>query len=139
MFFDNVNYITIVIAGIISMGIGSVWYSPLLFVKRWMKEMNYSPEEMKAKGSKEMAKTYAMGFVLSLVTAYVLSGLLNSLVVVGFDGLFCVAFSMWAGFSMPVALNNVIYGKESCALFAINSGYQLASITAITFFIGIFG
>lgn len=143
MFFENVNLITVVIAGIFSMGLGFLWYSPAMFGSRWMKEMNHTPEELdalkKKNGPKGMTKMYVVGFILALTTAYVISGLLNSTIVVGFSGLFCMAFSMWVAFSMPVALNSVLYGKDSIMLFVINSGYQLAIITLVTFFIGIFG
>lgn len=143
MFFSNINYWTIIISAVASMGLGFLWYSPVLFAKRWMKEMNYNPEELaklkEKNGPTGMVKTYSMGVVVALITAFIFSGLLNSLIITGFGGLLCVAFSMWIGFSMPIALNGVLYGKDSLMLFAINSGYQLVSFIVIAFIVGIFG
>ena len=68
----EVNYFAILVAGVASMAVGFFWYSPMLFGKPWMKMMGYTEESMK-KAQKEMGKTYAISFVLALVTAYVLS------------------------------------------------------------------
>ena len=84
MFFENISYITAIIAAIISMGLGFIWYSPYVFGKIFMKETGMTPEKMeesKESGSQNMAKTYALSTILSVVTALVIAGLLNSLIV----------------------------------------------------------
>ncbi|MBI5134088.1 MAG: DUF1761 domain-containing protein [Candidatus Taylorbacteria bacterium] len=142
MFFENISYITVAIAAIVSVGFGFIWYSPWLFGKRYMKEMGISASEVaeaKAKGGKEMSRMYAMSFALSLATAFVVSSLLGSLIVVSLWGLVLVGFMMWLGFSLPVAANGAIYGKDSLVLFAINSGYQLLSLVLVSVVVGIFG
>jgi FtsH-binding integral membrane protein len=144
MFFQNVSFLTVVIAAIVSIGLGFLWYSPILFGRKWMKEMGYTPETIeehkkKTGGQKGMAKTYAVMALFTLVTAYIVAALLNSLLVTGFAGLILVAVSVWLAFSMPVALNNVLFGKETKSLFAINMGFQLASLVLMALIIGIFG
>ena len=49
------------------------------------------------------------------------------------------AFFVWLGFSMPVAANNAVFGKDSPVLFAINAGYQLVNILLASLIIGIWG
>jgi hypothetical protein len=143
MFFENINYITAVVGAIVAMGLGFVWYSPIMFAKRWMKEMNYTPEgieEMKKRNSNSgMAKTYSISVLFTLVASIVVAALLNSLIVTSFGGLFLFAFLLWLAFSMPVALNSVLFGKDSFMLFVINSGYQLGVIIILALINGIWG
>lgn len=135
MFFENISYLTVVIAAVVGIGVGFLWYSPIAFGKQFMKETGMTAE----KGQKGMGKTYALMTLFTLVTAYVTAALLNSLVIVGFGGLIVLAFLLWLAFSMPVALNHVLFGKDSYTLFAINTGYQLVYMVLMTLIIGIFG
>lgn len=143
MFFENINYITVVIAAIASMGVGFLWYSQAIFGKRWMKEMNHTPESIeelkKTNSAPGMAKTYSIMALFSIVTAVIIAAFINSLVFTGLGGLVVLAFCLWLGFSMPVALNHVLFGKDTVVLFAINSGYQLVALVVSTLIIGIFG
>jgi hypothetical protein len=144
MFFENISYLTVIIAAIVSMGLGFVWYSPVAFFKPWAKQMGYTPEVIEAErqktgGQKGMIKTYLILALFSIVTAFVIAALLNSLIVTGFSQLILVAFLMWLAFSMPVSLNNVLFGKDTIILFAINTGFHLVSLVLSTLIIGIFG
>ncbi len=143
MYFGDLNYVVPFIAAIVSMGLGFLWYSPFVFGKPFMKESGMTQESvdeyMKNGGKEKMAKTYAITFIVSVVTAIVVSALLYSLVIVGIWGYVFVAFSLWLGFSFPVALNHVLFGKDSVTYLAITSGYQFVSIVFTTLIIGIFG
>ena len=143
MFFENINYITVVVSTILAMGLGFVWYSPIMFGKRWMKEMNYTPEvmeELKQKnGSGGMARTYSISTLQTLVASIIVAALLNSLIITSLGGLALFGFLLWLAFSMPVALNNTLFGKDSLPLTAINSGYQLGAILILVLVNGIWG
>lgn len=143
MYFGDLNYIVPVIAAIVSMGLGFVWYSPFVLGKRFMKESGMTQEVMdeymKNGGRQKMAKTYALVFLFSVVTAIILSGLFYSLLVVGLWGYIFAGCLLWLGFSFPVALNHVLFGKDSVALMAITSGYQLVSLIVTSLIVGIFG
>ncbi len=135
----TVNYVTVLIAAVVSMVVGFVWYSPVLFAKPWMKEMGYTASSMKNM-QKKMAPMYALSFVASLLMAYVLY---HSAVMGGYflgtSGLTVglqAAFWSWLGFIMPVQLTDVLFGGKSWKLFFINTGYQLASILAMGFVLG---
>src|SRR3989338_8277783 len=98
----EVDYLAILLAGIVTMVIGFLWYGPL-FSKPWMKEMGV--KDIK-KGQSGMGKTYAVSFVLSLLTAYILTHVMTfsesfygyPLMTTGLTS----ALSMWLGFVMPV-------------------------------------
>jgi hypothetical protein len=143
MFFENINYWTIVISAVVSMALGFVWYSQWLFGKKFMKEMNMTPEKIeemnKGENRPNMAKTYVIMTVMSLITAFVVAGLLNSLIITSLGSLVLFGVLIWLAFNMPVAANHVMFGNDSFALFLINTGYQLVSIVLTALMIGIWG
>ena len=137
----SVNYLAILAAGIASMAIGFLWYSPMVLGKPWMKMMGFTKESMKA-AQKEMGKYYALSFVATLVTAYVLSHII--VLSESFYGRGYVAtglttgFFAWLGFVAPVQMADVIFSvKRSWKLFSINTGYQLTALLAMGIIIGL--
>ncbi|MBI2049455.1 DUF1761 domain-containing protein [Candidatus Roizmanbacteria bacterium] len=135
----QVNYIEVLIAGAISMGLGFFWYSPGVLGKQWMKEKGLNSEKLK-KEQKEMGKLYIFSFVLALITAYVLSHVMNlssnffgyPMIQTGITS----AFWMWLGFVMPVQATTTIFGNKNWKLFGIDTGYQLVSLLAMGVVIG---
>jgi len=143
MFFQNISFVVVIMSAVVAIGLGFLWYSPIMFFKRWAKEMGYTVEyieEQKKKkdGQKNMVKDYILLAVFTMVTSFVIAAILNSLIVTGFGGLILLAILLWLAFSMPVALNSVLFGKDSIVLFSINTGYHLVSIMLMTLIIGIF-
>ncbi|OGE31658.1 hypothetical protein A2631_00735 [Candidatus Daviesbacteria bacterium RIFCSPHIGHO2_01_FULL_44_29] len=138
----NINYIAVLAAAVVSMGVGFLWYSPTLFGKAWMKLMGYTQEDL-AKAKKEMGKLYALSFVATLVMAYVLTHVMilsknfygYSPVTTGLT----TAFWSWLGFVAPVQLADELFGGKRWKLFCLNTGYQLASLLAMGVVIGMIG
>ncbi len=136
----EVNYLAILVAAVASMAAGFLWYGPMLFAKPWMKLMGYTTETMKKEQSK-MGKIYGVSFVLSLLTAYVLTHIMAlsqnffhySPVMTGVTS----AFWAWLGFVMPVQATDILFGGKKLQLFAINTGYQLASLLAMGVVLGL--
>ncbi len=142
----DVNYIAVLVGAIVSMGIGFLWYSPILFAKPWVKLMGMSMEQMKS-SQKQMGKYYALSMVLSLVTAYVLFHALffsqNYFHNAGLTAGLITAFWSWLGFVMPTQATMVIFGgkkidTEAWKLFGINTGYQLVSLLTMGVVLGLF-
>lgn len=141
MFFQGISYITVIVAAALSMGLGFIWYSPYLFGKKWIVEMGSNMDALKEKNQSKtgMFRIYGLSVVTSIITAYILASIFNSIVVVG--GLWpilSVGFFLWLGFMVPVLFAGVLFGNNSYTLFAINAGYQLTSILLMSFVIGIF-
>lgn len=130
----EVNYLTVFLAAVASMVVGFLWYSPILFAKPWMKEMGLTDKHMKDAQSK-MGKMYALSFVFSFVTAYVLYHVVTMgayfTQTSGLNPALQGAFWSWLGFIMPVQATDVLFGGKSWKLFYINTGYQLAALLAM--------
>ena len=128
MHFSNVNLLSVLAAGIATMILGFVWYSPALFAKPWMREMGYDLND-KAK-LKEMQKsagpTYGIAFLAGLVSAFMLGKILSITPIDSALYGMKLGFGVWLGFVATVQLTGALFMKSSMRLFAINTGYQLA-------------
>ena len=69
----EVNLLAVLVAGIVPMFVGALWYGPL-FGKRWLQLMETTAEEIQEKGINPL-KTYGVSFLLALVTAFILAQL----------------------------------------------------------------
>lgn len=137
----TISYLAIVLSGIASMIIGFLWYSKFLFGRPWMRLMGYTDESIKV-AQKSLGKLYGISFLLSLLTAYMLSHVVDfSLYFYGnppiHTGL-STAFCTWLGFVMPVQLTDELFRSKKWKLFFINTSYQLVWLVAAGLIIGLF-
>jgi hypothetical protein len=139
MIFMGVNLWSVLVAAIATMVLGFLWYSPLLFAKPWMLAMGYDPDD-KAK-IKEMqkgaGKNYAVSFLASLVSAFILGKIINAATVDTVLYGMKFGFAVWLGFVTTVQLTAKLFGKESTRLYLINTGYQLVCYLAMGAIIGV--
>ena len=115
--------IATVVAALVNMVIGMLWYSPLLFGKLWMKASGKEEKDMK-KGS-GMGKVYAMAFVGSFIMAFVLSRFIAISSAKTIQDGALVGFWAWLGFIIPVSLSGYLFEGKSRNLTLINGGYYL--------------
>lgn len=106
-----INYWVLFGATLFAFILGAVWYSPLMFGNLWMKIMGgcekYTKEQME-KIQKEMGKFYALQFILTLTTMFVLYA---NILYFGKDKGIYFAFFMWLGYVMPTQVAGVIWGN----------------------------
>jgi len=70
-----INHIAVFVCSILSLVIGGLWYSPLLFAKVWQREAGIS-DEQRAKFNP--AKIFGLTFVLALIISYNLAFFLGT-------------------------------------------------------------
>ena len=120
----DLNYFAVLVAGVIPMVGGAIWYGPL-FGKRWLGLMGVTEEEI-AKDFNPL-KIYGVSFLLALVTAFGLALLLH-----GSSGVLSgvhVALIAVIAFVLPVGYQSVAFEKRKAGLFVLNLGYNLVAIT----------
>ena len=127
----EVNLLAVLVAGIVPMIIGALWYGPI-FGKRWMALMETTPEEIQ-EGFNPL-KTYGVSFVLALVTAYVLAQLVAEVAPAGASPMggsggsamvgVHVALMALIAFVLPVAHQSVTFEKRKAGLAWLNVGYN---------------
>lgn len=131
----TVNYFMVLVAALASFGIGGLWYSPVLFQKRWTRLTKRAESDIPPM----VTATQAMlaEFALSLLTAFVLAHLIVLVDADTFGLALQLGFWLWAGFQAPMLFTNVIFGKHSLELFAINASQRLVAILVMSSILGL--
>ncbi len=119
----TVNYIAVIVAGIVAYAVGAVWHSPVGFGKYWMKLMGFSENNMKNMPL-TAAQAMSIGFVVTLLVAFVLA---HFTVLVGADTwqtALQLGFWLWLGFLAPTLANGWLWEGKSLKLFAFNAAFS---------------
>jgi hypothetical protein len=119
----DINWLAVAVAAAVQMGLGALWYSPLLFARPWMRAVGKTEEELTGGGV-----GYAIAAVAAVVTAVVLAHVVDW---AGADGLLTgllTGLVVWLGFVWPVLTVNTWFGGRSRELWAIDSGYPLVAL-----------
>ena len=112
----NVNLLAVLVAGIVAMIIGSLWYGPL-FGKAWMRLSKMTPKDMDAAKKKGMGKYYFAAFIIALITMYFLAVFLKSFGATTILDSIVISFFVWLGFMATYSLSDVIWGRKPFALY----------------------
>jgi hypothetical protein len=130
--FQNLNWLAIIVAAVSAFALGSLWYSPLMFAKRWMKESGVTEESAK---NANMFRMFGLAFILSLIASFFLAMFIGSGAGAGFGAL----AGFMAGLGWVCTFMGIIYlfERKTMAHFLINSLYSVAALTIMGFIIGI--
>lgn len=131
----KINMVAILIAVVVNFVLGFIWYTPL-FGKVWGKEMGYDPNEQAQKSA--MIKGMLFMLIGNFLFAYVFAHNMAAWTFVpGMDAMgpmqnaMMAAMFTWLGFYLPGQLGATVWEKHSWKLFAINTGYSLASLIVV--------
>jgi hypothetical protein len=129
--FQNLNWLAIIVAAISAFVLGGLWYSPLMFVKRWMKEAGITEDKTK---QTNMIKVFGFAFILSIIASFFLAMFLGPKAGAGFGAL----AGFMAGFGWVFTFMGISYIFESRTLvhFLINAMYSIVSLTIMGLIIG---
>ncbi len=123
----EVNYLAVLVAAILNMVIGALWYSPALFGKSWTALMGLKPEDMQ----KRMAgaqRAYALTFIGSLLMAYALARVIWYAQAHSLTGGVLIGLLAWIGFVATTHGANYLFEGKSFSLFSLNTGYHLVAL-----------
>jgi len=127
--YPEINYLAVIVAGLIPMVIGAIWYGPL-FGKKWMDLMGKSEEELKA--GFNPAKSYGVTFVMAIITAYVMAHVLAAWGdAYGTEGLVAgiqTGFWIWLGFVLTIGWQRVAFENVNMTLWMLNTLYNLVTL-----------
>ena len=131
----EVNTLAVIVAAVVSFFIGMAWYSPLLFVKPWMKELGktFDPKAMPSMAS--MLPQMGISLAAQLVGAYVLAHVAGAFSATGVMGAIQLGVWVWLGFMATNALSPVLWEGRSYKWYAITAGHLLVSTLAMALII----
>lgn len=121
----QVNLVAVLVCSFITFILGALWYSPLLFAKKWVELIGKTSEELK-QGTNPMM--YVMAFILGFMTNFSLAFVINlSKVTIFYDGAL-VGAMCWFGFAGATSYSSqVITAQRPPTIWSIDSGYNLVS------------
>lgn len=125
MEFNDINYLAVLVSGLVSFGLGSVWYT-VLFGKVWKKETGITDEQAASAGKSGMVTTMGGSLILMIAMSFGLAMILAAQVgrmdmMTGMKtGLLAGTFFAAAGMGI-----NYLYQLKSLKLFFIDALYQV--------------
>jgi uncharacterized protein DUF1761 len=126
-----VNWLAVLVAGIVIFMLGGLWYSPILFSKRWIALQNKTEEQMRAEAAAaNMPLMYASAFATGLITAWamalVFAHIANDMQMNAAHGALLGAI-LWLGFAATTSYATALFSGKSRQLWFIDSAYNLVS------------
>ena len=127
-----VNWFAVIAAALSMFVIGGLWYSPILFGKRWQIAANVSDAAMSAG---KPAVIFGLAFVLSLLIAanlaFFVAGVPELGAVIGYS----VAAGLgWAAFGLSVI---ALFERRPFAYHLINGGYLTVAFAVMGLILGL--
>ena len=120
---NGINYLAVLVCGILAMGLGALWYSPMLLGKMWLVAVDKSEEELKQEFNP--VKAYSISFIAQLVIAYVLATIMNSVGATTPQEGIRLAFMTWIGFTATTMTINMLFEGKTFKQFVVDGGYHL--------------
>lgn len=124
--FDYLNWIAIVVAALAYFGLGALWYSKVLFAKRWIADLKLDVNDPNAK--KGMGMMFGGSLFLMFLQCLALAIIAERLGIRGegwMSGLKLGAFTGCCFCATTVGVN-YLYEKKPLSLYLINAGYAIA-------------
>ncbi len=119
-----VRWWALIIGVVIHFIVGMLWYGPF-FGTTWVKLVGLTEQQIREGGK----SAYVGSFITSLITTYILAVFLNLINSQSVTSAIIVVLLVWLGFSAAPALNHNLFEGRPGKLFAINSLYDLITLT----------
>lgn len=131
---QGVNWLGVGAATLAAMAVGSLWYSPLMFMKRWQAELGKTPEQM---GNPMLAVGNSV--VMYAIAAVGLSMVFDWKGVVSIGDALMTAGAIWLVFVGSMELMHDRYNGAAAVFSLINCGNTLVSFLAMGAVIQVLG
>ncbi len=128
-----INHLAVFVCAVLSLVLGGLWWSPLLFQKAWQRETGLSDEQL---SKVNPLKIFGLSFLLAWIISYNLAFFLGNH---GTTWRWGVAAGLLAGVGWVVAQFIIIalFEQRTWKHIAINGGYITLYFAVIGFVLGI--
>ena len=130
------NWIAIVAAVVAAMALGFFWFSPVGFMKQWMRGIEKTPEQVHRKSPVLPLSIMVVMTLISVIGIATLWDWMGRDGIVG--GLIAGAF-LWVFAILPVKLNDVNFEGRPFILFPVSAGFYLLNYLLMGAVIGAIG
>jgi hypothetical protein len=131
MYFPPINWLAVLVSAIVIFMLGGLWYSPVLFAKKWIVLQNKTEEQMRAEAaSANMQLMYASAFVTGLIISWVMAMIFahiaNDMPMNAALGAL-LGLLLWLGFAASTSYATALFSGKSRQLWFIDTAYNLVS------------
>ena len=123
---EGVTWLGVVAGMIGAMAWGSLYYSPVMFMKMWIAEIGKTPEELG-----NPVKALINAAIMNLIAAPGINIVLVMQDVTTVAGAAAIAAFLWVVFCLTTELLHDLYNGASVKLSAINAGNTLGAYVAM--------
>jgi uncharacterized membrane protein len=128
----SVNWFAVVVSTVSAFILGGLWYSPLLFSKRWQKEVNLNDETLQ---KANMPKIFGTAFIFQFIIAINLAFFLADPSITWSTGLlYGTLTGVWIFCGMGTAY---MFAQKSWSLILIDGLYQVIALALMGLILGI--
>lgn len=123
--FDYLNWLAIAVAALAYFSLGALWYSKVLFAKRWIADLKIDVNSPDAK--KGMGMMFGGSLLLMFVQSLAIAIIANRLELIGAGWMSGLKLGALTGacFCAASVGVNYLYEKKPFSLFLINAGYAI--------------
>jgi hypothetical protein len=122
----NVNWLAVLVSGIVFMVVGFVWYTVL--GTQWSGYTGWTREKVAQIPQNQMTTSYIITFITALLTSFVLANTLKLANASDIPSGLLGAFFVWLGFTASPAISNFAFEHRPWGLWAITVGNTLVSM-----------
>jgi hypothetical protein len=130
----NTHFFVLVSAVVAHVVVGMVWYAPKVFGRQWARLSGFPLSDTKLweEKKKRIGKIYAWSVAMAAIMAFVLLNFITLTKMTTPGDAVQLGFWFWFGFVAPTSFINTLFAETSKKLWAINAGYHLASLIAMS-------
>lgn len=121
-----VNNIAVIVSGVAIFVLGGLWYSPLLFAKRWVALIGKTEEELKASAG-ATPLNYVWVFLCGVVTSWIMALVVGNFAPAGAVDGAKIGALCWVGFAGATSFGTALFSGKPKALWLIDSGFNLVA------------
>ncbi len=122
----DINPWAVLVAAILNMAIGALWYAPFLFGRSWVSAMRDRDSDMD-KLKKNAHEAHIVALLGALISSFVLAHFIDYAgATTAIEGMKVGAWC-WFGFVAATAITSTLYEGRSKKFYFLNVGYYLVA------------
>ena len=127
MNYPYINAWAVLVSALAFWGLGAIWYSPVLFSKRWQKEVGMTPDAMK---NANLPLIFGLSFVIMVFMVWALNFVINSHKTEQVNLSMGLCMGLFTGFffGMLTMGINYLYQRRSIVLWLIDGLYVVIGL-----------
>ena len=138
MIYFEVNYLAVIIAAVVSLLFGFLWYGPI-FGKAWMRLNGVTKKDIEASKKKGMVFPMFLHLIGNLISVFAFGVLAGSLGLVGIGSYLVLGLILSVGFFLSTTLlGSVLWDNKPWGLYLLNAVYWIINLEIVAIILSLF-